>query len=111
MNTELEDTLTDALRSRAGAVPPSRMPRLGVRAAASRPARRGWLVPVAAAAVAAAGIGAAALTLAPPDAGTSQAPAATAPSPAEPQPGEVYYALTQSGTPGGVIIETELWQP
>jgi hypothetical protein len=105
MSTELEHAVAEALRSRAGEVPHSPMPRLGT---APKPARGGRLVPVAAAAIAAVGIGVAAVAIAP--AGeTPPTPVATPPNPAELKPGEVYYSMTVSGAPGVQVVQDELW--
>jgi hypothetical protein len=106
MNTELEDSLADALRARANAVPPSRMPRLGQTA----PARRGRLVPLVAAAVATVAVGAAAIVLAPDDA--APAPTVTVATPGRLAPGEVYYSLRLTSQANGqAIMERQLWQP
>lgn len=120
MNTELEDSLADALRARADAVPPSRMPPLGQAVVTDRraPARR--LVPLVAAAIVAVAVGAAAIVLAPGDdtsaivvaPGDDTSAPSTAANPAELAPGEVYYSLrlTEQGG-GGAIMERQLWQP
>ncbi|HYQ67505.1 hypothetical protein [Actinophytocola sp.] len=103
MNTELEDSLADALRAKANAVAPSRMPRLGRAAPA-----RGRLVPLVAAAVAAVAIGGAAIVLAPGDA----APAVKVATPGALAPGEVYYSLRLTSQANGqAIMEKQLWQP
>jgi hypothetical protein len=105
MNTELEDSLADALRAKANAVPLSRMPQLGQAA----PARRGRLVPLVAAAVAAVAIGAAAIVLAPDDAAPAPVKVAT---PGQLAAGEVYYSLRLTAQAGGqAIMEKQLWQP
>jgi hypothetical protein len=110
MNTELEDSLADALRAKANAVPPSRMPALGRPA----PARRGRLVPLVAAAVAAVAIGAAVIVLAPDDAVPDHAastPVKVA-TPGQLAAGEVYYSLRLTSQAGGqAIMEKQLWQP
>ena len=103
---KLEDALAEALHANADAVPHTPMPRLG---AASR--RR--LVPAVVAATAAVAIGAAAFLFVPRDHAT---PPATGPitttTATTPVGGEVYYSLrlTDLGA-GGVIRETQLWQP
>lgn len=106
MPTELEKTLTTALRERAAEVPHSPMPRLGATA------RRGRLLPVAAAVVAAATIGAAAVVLVP-DAEEAP-PAVSVAPPSDPytlRPGEVYYLRTVRSNPtGDVLIEDQVWQ-
>lgn len=113
MNTELEDSLADALRARAAAVPHTPMPPLGHEVATVRPARRGRLVPVAVAMAGVVAAGAAAFVFVP--SGDTPAPVTTTPvtvaSPGELAPGEVYYSLrlTALGA-GGAIIERELWQ-
>lgn len=111
-----EDAVTDALRAKAGAVPNSPMPRLGRPA----PARRGWLVPVAAAVVVVVATGVAVVALSSRDqsspatgtTSTTTSPPTSAPSPETLAPGEVYYSvrLTDLGV-GGMIQEKELWQP
>ncbi|MPZ82629.1 MAG: hypothetical protein GEV28_20410 [Actinophytocola sp.] len=111
MSADLEDTLTTALRAKASDVPASPMPRLGTGQVTAAPARRRWLVPVAAAVVAVVGIGGAALALAPGDS-SAPTPITAAAGPDGLKPGEVYYSLslTSTGT-NGVIVETQLWQP
>jgi hypothetical protein len=115
MNTELEDSLADALRARADAVPHAPMPPLGHEVATARPARRGRLVPVAVAMVAVVAAGVAAFVLVPggDTTGPATTPTVTVASPGELAPGEVYYSvrLTAPGAVvGDVIIERELWQ-
>jgi len=109
MSTELEKDVTEALRFRAGEVPETPCPPLG---AATRPgaARRGWLVPVAAAAAVVGLAAAAAVTFLPGDAGPADAPGITAAAPDRPAAGEVYYSHTKSQVEGGSAGEQELWQ-
>lgn len=103
MNTELEDTLAEALRHKADTVPHSPMPRLG----AARHARR-WLVPVAAAAVAIAGVAGVAVAVQP-TAEQPAPPAAAKPKPGTLGPGEVYYVRSESDD-SGTLVHHELWQ-
>jgi hypothetical protein len=109
MNTELEDSLADALRAKANAVPRSRMPRLG----RATPARRGRLAPLVAAAVAtvtAVAVGAVAIALAPDDAAPE--PAVRVATPGQLAPGEVYYSLRLTSQANGqAIMERQVWQP
>ena len=107
MTTDLEDSLGEALRNRASTVPHSPMPRLG----SPRPARHGWVVPVAAAVVALAGVAGVAVALqsgAEPPAAPAASTAAK-PAPGALAPGEVYYSREESGD-GGTVIRRELWQ-
>jgi hypothetical protein len=105
--TDLEQELRSALRSRAAEVPHSPMPRLDP---ATKPARRGRLLPVAAAVVAAAGIAGAVVALTPDQ---PPAPPVSA-TPADPYtlaPGEVYYLVSVHSDPEGErYTEQELWQ-
>jgi hypothetical protein len=106
---KLEDAIAEALHAKADAVPHTPMPRLG-----RAPRRR--LVPVAVAATAAVAIGAVAFLSVPRDhaarPATDPTTATTMTPPNEPMRGEVYYSvrLTDLGA-GGVIRETQLWQP
>ncbi|MFI7674819.1 hypothetical protein [Actinophytocola sp. NPDC049390] len=101
MNADLEDALTEALRAKADAVPPTPMPRLGA------PVRRPLLVPVAAAVVAGA-VGTAAFLFVPRD---EQAPPAAVTTTVVPAESGVHYSLRLSALgAGGIIRETQLWQ-
>ncbi len=104
MSTELEKDVTEALRFRADEVPETPCPPLGF---ATR-SRRGWLVPVAAAA-AVVGL-AAAVAFLPGDAGSADGPGITAVAPDRPAAGEVYYSHTKSRVGSGIVGERELWQ-
>lgn len=102
MSTELEKDVAAALRFRAGEVPDSPCPPLGVARVATKPARRSWLVPVAAAAAAVVGLAGAAVALLPGTGDDEQQVTTAAPT-------EVYYSriLTDFGS---TISEFELWQ-
>ena len=134
MNTELERSVADALRAKAGAVPNTPMPRLrrAVETGRTAQARRGRLMPVMAAVVAAVVVGVAAFVLDPGDNAsvpvTGTSPTATSPSGLA--QGEVYYSLrlspcgfaegqsTQissacpksSAMGGDAVVEEQLWQ-
>jgi hypothetical protein len=109
--TDLEQELRTALRSRAAEVPHSPMPRPTT---ATQPARRGRLLPVAAAVVAAAGIAGAVVALTPDDHQSAPPPAvsvAPRPDPYTLGPGEVYYLISVHSDPeGDRYTEQELWQ-
>jgi hypothetical protein len=108
MNTELEDTVSQALRARAGEVPHTPMPLLGAATTAPARPRRGWMVPVAAAGVVLLAVGAAVLLGPGGDDGPSQkvdvAQGVIA-------PGEVYYSLHLSAAGAGSYVERQVWQP
>jgi hypothetical protein len=111
---DLEDAVADALRAKAAAVPHSPMPRLE----RARRARRGWLVPVAAAAVAVVAAGAAVFVFSsrdqshPATVTTSPSTTTSAPSSQTLAPGEVYYSLRLTAQANGQVIrEIQLWQP
>jgi len=106
MSTELEKDVTEALRFRAAEVADTACPPLGVtRQSASK---RGWLVPVAAAA-AVAGLAAAAVAFLPGDSGAPN-PAISAAAPEQPAAGEVYYSHEKTRLGEGEVGERELWQ-
>lgn len=98
MRTDLENELAAALRHRAGEVPDTPCPPL----TASRAPRRGWAVPVVAAAAAVAGMVAAGIVWLPGGGGDQDVTVGTA--------SEVYYSRYVLGTSGGILIEMELWQ-
>lgn len=105
---KLEDAITEALHAKADAVPHTPMPQLG-----RAPRRR--LGPVVVAATAAAAMGAAAFLFVPRDHAAPPATETTTtatPTADVPVGGEVYYSLrlTDLGA-GGLIRETQLWQP
>jgi hypothetical protein len=106
--TDLEQELRTALRSRAAEVPHSPMPRP---APATQPARRGRLLPVAAAVVAAVGIAGAVVALTPDGHEGAPPPAVSRTDPYTLAPGEVYYLRTVRSDPYGErYTEMELWQ-
>jgi hypothetical protein len=109
MSTELEKDVAAALRFRAAEVAETPCPPLG----ASRPnaSRRGWLVPVTAAA-AVAGLAAAGVAFLPGDSGTGPAPnpAISAAAPDQPAAGEVYYSHQKARISPDRVGEFELWQ-
>jgi hypothetical protein len=117
MNTELEDSLVEALRRKAEAVPPSRMPRLGQPARAARPmARRGRLVPIVAAVAAVVGIAGGVVALVPDERDGAPSPAGSQVprlEPETPRAGDVYYLrsvreLDPDRSPH--YVQVELWQ-
>lgn len=98
MSTDLENDLAAALRCRAGDVPDTPCPPLG----ATPAPRRGWFMPVTAAAAAVAGLVAAGVVLLPGDDGGRDVTVGAAP--------EVYYSRVVSGVRGENLIEVQLWQ-
>ncbi|MBB4907095.1 hypothetical protein [Actinophytocola algeriensis] len=101
MSTDLEKDLAAALRRRAGEVPDVPCPPLT--AAAPTP-RRGWVMPVTAAAAAVVGLVVAGVVLLPGDGGPQRQDAVVGQAP------EVYYSRVVSGVPGENLAEVELWQ-
>jgi hypothetical protein len=109
MSTELENDVAGALRFRAGEVADTSCPPLGVRVSAA-PARRGWLIPVAAAAVAVVGLGGAAIALTPGDSGAPAGVDVGVDAAQQAPVTEVYYSRTMTRSGDTVITEFELWQ-
>lgn len=112
MNSDLEDAIVNALRAKAEAVPPTPVPPLGAATTVRPvPARRGWLVPAAAALVAVVAVGAAVFVFA--TGGETPAPVAGSEArQGDLAPGEVYYSLRLSSVgDGDAVLEYELWQP
>lgn len=97
MNTDLENDLAAALRHRAGDVPETPCPPL----TAATP-RRGWVMPVTAAAAAVAGLVAAGVVLLPGEGAGNDVTVGHVP--------EVYYSRVVSGVAGESFAEVELWQ-
>ena len=98
MSTDLEKDLAAALRHRAGEVPDLPFPSL---TAAPAP-RRGWIMPVIAAAAAVVGLAAAGVVWLPDGGGEQDVAVGTA--------SEVYYSRVVSGVPGENLSEVQLWQ-
>ena len=99
MSTDLENELAAALRFQAGEVTDTPCPPL----TAAPAQKRGWLMPVTAAAAAVVGLVAAGVVLLPGDGSQQQDVAVGAAS-------EVYYSRVVSGVPGRMLTEIELWQ-